>query len=72
MNNSQISDGSSETNHLNEEKKTETDSSGPRAVDPEVLSGFQLYMLLFSISLAGFIYSLDVTIISTVSSYLLI
>jgi len=69
---------SMETNDLNEEKKDDipgssSNSSGEiTVVQPEVLSVYQLYLLIFSISLVGFIYSLDVTIIVTVSSDILL
>jgi hypothetical protein len=40
------------------------------AVDtPEFLSGVQLSMLVFGVSLAGFLYSLDTTVMVTVSPY---
>jgi hypothetical protein len=37
-------------------------------VDSDVLQGSRAFMLVFAISLAGFLYALDVTIIVTVSS----
>ncbi|TVY39366.1 Efflux pump [Lachnellula subtilissima] len=79
VNNSQANVASSiETNDLYEEKKDEmpgssSDSIGEMTVNqPEVLSGYQLYLLVFSISLAGFLYSLDVTIIVTVTAFIFI
>lgn len=65
-------------NDLSEEKKDNTPASSSdsigeiAATQPEVLTGYQLYLLIFSLSLAGFIYSLDVTIIVTVSSDILL
>ena len=35
--------------------------------DIKTLSGYQLYIIVFALSLCGFLYSLDVTIIVTVS-----
>ncbi|TVY20793.1 Efflux pump mlcE [Lachnellula arida] len=79
VNNSQTDVASSMyANDLNEEKKdnipgSSNDSIGEiAATQPEVLTGYQLYLLMFSISLAGFIYSLDVTIIVTVTVFIFI
>jgi hypothetical protein len=36
-------------------------------IELDVLEGYKAFMLVFSISLAGFLYSLDVNIIVTVS-----
>ncbi|KAF4637539.1 hypothetical protein G7Y89_g534 [Cudoniella acicularis] len=40
--------------------------------EPELLDGYQLYMVVFAISLAGFLYSLDVTIIVTITYFIFI
>lgn len=44
------------------------ETSQENGEEPEVLSGFALNLLVAGISLAGFIYSLDISIIVTVSS----
>ncbi|TVY38954.1 Efflux pump [Lachnellula occidentalis] len=78
INNSQTNVASSmETNDLNEKKVDTPGSSSDligeiAATQPEVLTGYQLYLLIFSLSLAGFIYSLDVTIIVTVTAFIFI
>lgn len=56
---------SSESGQMDDEKVDET--TPDLVLQPEVPNGFELYMLIFSIGLTGFIYSLDVTIIGTVS-----
>ncbi|KAG0645300.1 Efflux pump mlcE [Hyphodiscus hymeniophilus] len=45
---------------------TENENGVP-AEAQKSLTGYQLYLVVFAISLAGFLYSLDVTIIVTVS-----
>lgn len=81
MVNSSLSDGSSlHTKQLSEgEAKGETsempsssndsnyESTADEQTDLHVLTGYPLFMLVAAISLAGFLYSLDVTIIVTVS-----
>ncbi len=59
---------------LNQEEKgpepgsSSSSSHNPtREVDLDVLNGFQSFMLVFAVSLAGFVYTLDINIIVTVS-----
>jgi hypothetical protein len=50
-------------NIVDESDATESDA----AENIEYLRGYQLYMVVFAMSLVGFLYTLDVTIIVTVS-----
>ena len=79
MDNLKIADADvSQTNifqadELEEEKRTGKNCDDDRVDEPvaantlEFLSGYKLYLTVLAVSLAGFLYSLDVTIITTVS-----
>lgn len=75
MDNSTIADADvSQADELEQaEKVTNNNSDDGRVDEPVVsntlvyLSGYQLYLVVLAVSLAGFLYSLDITIITTVS-----
>lgn len=56
----------------NEDSRSNSDNSRtleiPTNMEPEFLTGNQASLLIFSIAMAGLLYSLDVTIIVTVSA----
>lgn len=74
MDNSNASDADTlQANQLEKGEKNSipgsgSDSNGEIAVpEDDFVSGYQLFLLVFAISMAGFLYALDVNIIVTVS-----
>lgn len=65
--------GASPSRSLEPEKRTSNKCDDDKAEEGFVqnaalhLSGYQLYLTVLAVSLAGFLYSLDITIITTVS-----